>query len=81
MPHVLTLNGHLYWLIFFNFEGDGCSKLFLEKAKVNSLILFRQVHGIVCGMGVNWIGLAFVGAQSFGGLLLIGFLEYARRFL
>ncbi len=40
-----------------------------------------QVHGIVFGMGVNWIGLTFVGAQSFGGLLLVGFLEYARRFL
>ncbi len=40
-----------------------------------------QVHGIVCGMEVNWIGLAFVGAQSFGGLLLVGFLEYAKIFL
>jgi hypothetical protein len=32
-------------------------------------------------MEVNWIGLAFVGAQSFGGLLLVGFLEYAKIFL
>jgi hypothetical protein len=31
-----------------------------------------QVHGIVCGVGVNWIGLTFVGAQSFGGLWLVG---------
>jgi hypothetical protein len=32
-------------------------------------------------MGVNWIGLAFVGAQSFDGLWLVWFLEYARRSL
>jgi hypothetical protein len=38
--HVLTLNGHLYWLIFFNFERDGCSKLFSERKKVNSLLIF-----------------------------------------
>jgi hypothetical protein len=41
-----------------------------------------QVHGIICGMGVNWIGLTFVGAQSLAGYgWLVGFLEYARRFL